>query len=179
MKQTKYNLRSRSGISLVEMLVAMLIMAIFCLGLHFISRIAIATPRRHEREMKMSADAAYGFKLMQKHVRESADVLDPDTPGGSWVGERLVIVPPTGPNKVFGLYNNAGASSVDLFFMEDVTLNVDNVNNRKVLMSVQGPWTVTFDPNVTEGKTVDATVQVRDENNRLIYDVSTKAVRRI
>ena len=162
---------------MVEMLTAMIIMAVFFLSLHFISRIAITEPRKQEREMKMYADAGYGFKLMRKHVRESEGVLA-DTPGSPWVGERLVVTPLTGPNMAFGLYNNTGANSVDLFYIDDVSLDVNNVNNRFVLLSVPGPWSITFDPDVTDNKEMDAQIQVQDENSRPIFDVSTAAVRR-
>jgi len=183
MEIQNYNLKCRQGVTLTELLISMIIGAVLFLAIGVITKIAISANTKNIRETQYHADVAYGFKLMGKQVREAKKIQDIDTPGNPWVGQRVILTPHTGNDRTFGLYNNGGTGAVEFIYMDDVTLDVNNINNRDVIISVSSPFTITLVPQCDTAppacKVIETTVQIKDANGRVICDLSSKIARRM
>ncbi|MBN1869047.1 MAG: prepilin-type N-terminal cleavage/methylation domain-containing protein [Candidatus Omnitrophica bacterium] len=164
------NIKSQRGVSLVELLIAMLIASILILSLWVVSRIAISSHAKYYRETQVYADISYGFKLMQRHVRESKGI-SVAAASGNWVGSRVVIRHSVGNNSAFGIYYNAVTNTNDFVYVPDVT----NETNREVITSVPVSETITLLPTLGTGS---VTVQVHGEKGGIPFDMKTVILRR-
>jgi hypothetical protein len=153
------------------MLVALIISALLALSLGVLSMISAGTGAKYKSEMEIYVDIAYGFKLMQKHVREMEIARDPLPPAGAWTGERLYIDNRSGKDGVFGLYQNAAADSVDFVFVPDQ----DDESAREVLLSLPNPATVAL--NITRSGNA-YTVHIEGEKDAVPFDMSTVILKR-
>ena len=163
-------LRSENGVSLVEVLVAMIIALVLLLSIGVISRISIRTHTKYCSETQIYADISCGFKMIQKHIRESSGA-NVDTPGAlPWVGSRIVVVNGVGNNSVFGLYQNT--DSVDFVYLE----NIADENDREVILSVPNADTVTL-TLISGAKLFE--VQIQGEKGGVPFDMSTTILRRV
>ena len=172
-----HTLKNRTGVSLVELLVALLLSAVLALSVGVISKISVGTSAKYKSEMDIYADIAYGFKMMQKHIREmdlttNPEPIDPnDPPIAPWVSQRLLINYESGNDGVFGLYPNAVTNSVDFVFVP----NQIDETNREVLLSVPNPATVAL--NITRSGNA-YTVRIQGTKNNIPFDMSTVILKR-
>ncbi|MCK5013961.1 MAG: type II secretion system protein [Candidatus Omnitrophica bacterium] len=162
-------LRSENGVSLIEVLVAMVIAFVIFLSIGVISKISISTHTKYCNETRIYADISYGFKLIQKHIREANIVNPPDAPGAPWIGSRIVVAPDVGNYHVFGLYQNT--DSVDFVYLKDIT----DENDRVVILSVPNTGTVTL--TLTPGVKLFE-VRIQGEKGGVPFDMSTMIMRR-
>lgn len=166
-----HKLKNRIGVSLVELLVALLLCAVLVLSVGVISTISVRTTSKYKSEMDIYSDITYAFKLMQKHVREMDLTTDPLAPAGAWVSQRLLINYDSGKDCVFGLYQNAVTNSVDLVFLPDQS----DVTKRDVLFSVPNPAAVAL--NVSRNGSA-YTVRIQGTKNKIPFDMSTVILKR-
>ncbi len=165
MNNKSKNLRSQSGLSLVELLVAMIIAAILLLTVGALSRISIASQRRSFNEMQVHADLSYGFKLLRNRIREHGFATD--TPGsGSWLGDRILV-----RNGAFGVYQNTNTE--DFVYVPDIS----DESIREVLLSVPNAGILNLTlSNLTPPRTI--TVQIDGETNGIRFEMLTTVTKR-
>lgn len=194
------NSKNCRGFTLTEVLVTIVIVAIFFLTVGVISKIAITKPKEYAKQTDINADAAYGFKLMRKHVRESKKIFDPDEatnlPGSPWIGKWVKYIPQSGTQGAFGLYDNSANGSTDFIYLNDTSLDVNDEDNRETILSIPSSMIVTFNPQCSTlpascsppptplpskcvpCKSVEVTIQVI-KGTQIICDLSTRIVRRL
>ena len=163
--------QNSSGASLVELLVAIIITSVLALSVGVISMISIRSSAKYKSEMEIFSDIAYGFKLMQKHVRGMEIAREPVAPSGSWASDRLYIDNKTGHDSIFGLYQNALTNSVDFVFVPDQS----DETVREVILSVPNPAMISLTLARSGNK---YQVQIKGEKDKVPFDLSTVILQR-
>ena len=159
-------LKSSSGVTLAEMLVALIIVAVLALTVGVISKISVGTSKKYSGEIEIYSDLSYGFKLMQKHVREMGIANDPDAPGAPWIGPRLLIDNNVGIDSAFGLYQNTATNTVDFVFLPDLS----DPMVREVLFSASDTTPPTLNITRTGNSYI---VRILGVKNSVPFDMST------
>lgn len=154
-------LKTNTGFTLVDMIIAMMIAAVVVLTAGTISSISVRSHTKNFEEGQIYTEISYGFKQMQKYIRERGAIID--TPGGSWVGERFVInTENILVNQAFGLYQNG--SNVELVYVPDIT----DETTRDVIFSTPASGNVSLD--LTKS-TDEYTVQISGDKSGIPYDL--------
>ena len=169
LKLIKY--KCKSGFSLAELLVAMIISVVLALTVGVISTISLKADKKYRDEIQVHTDAAYGFKLIRKYVRESSDFSIDTSPPGPWVSDRvkLDITGFEETDRAFGLYQNG--TNVDFVFLPDET----DETNREIILSVP---TGNISLNVTNPAANSITLDLQVTKDGYTYNISTTAMRR-
>lgn len=117
------------GTTLVELMVVLAIGGLIISAAGSVTNIARRSHSKIARSATIYNDIAYGFKLMQRKIRESSNVVRNSTVTNSWIGEKLNV-----DNHAFGVYSHSGSSQRDFVYLPDK--NVDSI--RETIFSVFG-----------------------------------------
>ncbi|MCK4882973.1 MAG: prepilin-type N-terminal cleavage/methylation domain-containing protein [Candidatus Omnitrophica bacterium] len=161
-------LTSRSGLSLIELLVAMLIAAILLLTVGVLSRISIVTQRRSFNEMQIQADISYGFKFMRNRIREYG--FGTDTPGSPWLSDRILV-----NGGAFGIYQKTNTKD----FVYALDAGNPDPDVMKVILSVPNAGELNLDlplSDLAPPRTI--TVQIDGEKNNIPFDMVMTVTKR-
>jgi prepilin-type N-terminal cleavage/methylation domain-containing protein len=145
-------MRNKNGFTMVEILMAMLIIAILVLIIGILSEIASNTYNKLNKKQQIYNDISYGLKLMQQRVRSSQSSVVKLTgkPNPPWVnGEEVTIdtaiVNGISQNGGFGLYQASGTTQRDFVYLPDKT----DETKREAIFSVYGCCDASNDLNFT------------------------------
>lgn len=122
--------------------------------------------------MEIYTDISYGFKMIQKNVREMVIAQPPLVPTGLWITQRLYIDNQGPLDSVFGLYQNGATNSVDFVFVPDQS----DETVREVLLSIPNSATAPALIIALNGNAY--TVQITGVKNTVPFDMSTVILKR-
>ncbi len=137
-------MKTRSGFSLVELLISLIVAAILVLTAGSLSSISLTAYNKEMNKQGIYNDLSYGLKLLRNRFRnaEASSVSKNTAAGNVWVGQTLLEI----ENQAFGIYQLNNSSPREFVFLADKS----NQNKREVLLSVPGSdfsWTVECDPS--------------------------------
>lgn len=136
-------MKNKSGFSLIELLISIIVASIVILTAGGISKISLISYNKELSKQETYNDLSYGLKLIRNRFRnaEAGSVRNYIPASGVWAGQTLLEI----GNEAFGIYKPNNTSQRDFVHLPDKS----NANNREVLLTVPDDnlvWTITCDP---------------------------------
>ena len=188
----------RSGVTLVELLVSLLIATVLVLTIGAISEISLKSYTKNRQRISTISDIYYGFKVVQKHIREAKTITQITSASLERTEDQLTVNSWQTPSKameldngLIGVFRSVPTQSsylvpmCEFVYIPDKTKAIDSTN-KDILIQVEDPgnscstlrWSILCDTtNCLNPRNV--TVNIKGTKNNLPFNISTKIYKRI